>query len=416
MSSEFLNEEIETIPDGWELLTIADIADFEGGSQPPKKVFENEYREGLIRLIQIRDYKTNKYLTYIPEELARKKCDETDIMIGRYGPPIFQILRGISGAYNVALIKAIPKNIDKEYLYYILKQEKLFRYIDLLSQRSSGQTGIDMDKLKAYSVLIPTPEEQRGIIKILNIVSEQVKKIENKLDDLTQLKKALVKKLLTEGIEHTKVKESEIGKIPSNWMIDILDNVSVITRLAGYEYTEYWNPVDNGEIIALRGFNIGENKIENETVVERISEELSFQLKRSKLYKGDIVFPCVGTIGKAYSVKEDNKYHINQNIAKITPSEKLYPDFVAYFLMSDITKNQILKFNTSSSQPNVLVGNLRKFLICIPPYEEQIKIVNMVDNIYRLIDKYQEQKSDYTQLKDGLMQQLLTGKIRVTFN
>ena len=66
-------------------------------------------------------------------------------MIGRYGPPIFQILRGIEGAYNVALMKAIPhESVIKDYLYYTLKREDLFKYIELLSQRSSGQTGIDL--------------------------------------------------------------------------------------------------------------------------------------------------------------------------------------------------------------------------------------------------------------------------------
>ena len=68
---------------------------FEGGAQPPKEYFINEEKEGYIRLIQIRDYKTDNYLTYIPIDMARKFCTEDDIMIGRYGPPIFQILKGL---------------------------------------------------------------------------------------------------------------------------------------------------------------------------------------------------------------------------------------------------------------------------------------------------------------------------------
>ena len=70
---------------------IGDICTFEGGSQPPRSTFVFEPREGYVRLIQIRDYKTDEYITYIPQKLARKFCRTDDIMIGRYGPPIFQI-------------------------------------------------------------------------------------------------------------------------------------------------------------------------------------------------------------------------------------------------------------------------------------------------------------------------------------
>lgn len=64
---------------------------------------------GYVRLIQTRDYKTDAFPTYIPISSTKKFCDEFDIMIGRYGPPIFQICRGLKGAYNVALLKVIPK-------------------------------------------------------------------------------------------------------------------------------------------------------------------------------------------------------------------------------------------------------------------------------------------------------------------
>jgi len=112
----------QVIPENWDDLVISDIVKFSGGSQPPKSEFISEQREGYVRLIQIRDYKTNDYLTYIPIEKARKFCDDTDVMIGRYGPPIFQILRGIKGAYNVALMKAIPdeKRLLKDYLSRVL--------------------------------------------------------------------------------------------------------------------------------------------------------------------------------------------------------------------------------------------------------------------------------------------------------
>lgn len=108
--------------------------------------------------------------------------------------------------------------------------------------------------------------------------------------------------------------------VPNGWNIKTLNEVSKITRLAGAEYSDVWETNPNGEIIALRGYNIGNNHI-NLRDVERITQEMPLKLSRSKLFKDDIVFPCVGSIGKAYLVKEDNRFHINQNIAKLTPDE-----------------------------------------------------------------------------------------------
>ena len=142
------------------MMTVDDVIEFTGGAQPDKKYFEYEATADNIRLIQIRDYKTDSYVTYIPRSMAKRFCNADDIMIGRYGPPIFQILKGIEGAYNVALMKAIPKRGNKEFIRYFLKQDCLFTYLDKLSQRTAGQSGIEMPALKAYPFPYPPVELQ----------------------------------------------------------------------------------------------------------------------------------------------------------------------------------------------------------------------------------------------------------------
>ena len=157
---------------GFTMLTVDDVIEFTGGAQPDKKYFEYESTKDNIRLIQIRDYKTDNYITYIPKVLARRFCDAEDIMIGRYGPPIFQILKGIEGAYNVALMKATPKMGNKEFIRNFLKQECLFNYLDTLSQRTAGQSGIDMAALKAY----PFPYPPVALQEEFEIFANQVNK------------------------------------------------------------------------------------------------------------------------------------------------------------------------------------------------------------------------------------------------
>lgn len=101
---------------------MGEIIEFKGGNQPPKSDFIFEPKQGYIRLVQIRDFKSDKYATYIPQEKAKRIFEVDDVMIARYGPPVFQILRGLSGSYNVALMKASPKeNIRKGFIFYLLQ-------------------------------------------------------------------------------------------------------------------------------------------------------------------------------------------------------------------------------------------------------------------------------------------------------
>lgn len=197
----------------------------------------------------------------------------------------------------------------------------------------------------------------------------------------------------------------------SEWVGKTFDEILDITRLAGYEYSTYWHEDDNKEIIALRGYNIGKGKL-NLINLGYISKELSLKLKRSRLSKGDVVYPCVGTIGNAVVIEEDDKYHIQQNLAKLTPKENISPYFISHFLMSDIGMNQVYRFNATSSQPNVLVGSLRNFEIQIPALPEQTKIANFLTAVDEKIHLLTQKCDLLAQYKKGVMQQIFSQELR----
>jgi type I restriction enzyme S subunit len=153
---------------------LDEIVDFIGGSQPPKSTFKYEPTPGYIRLIQIRDYKSDRFLTYVPEGSTKKLCNKEDIMIGRYGPPVFQILRGLAGAYNVALMKAIPTNvIQKEYLFFLLSSRYVQDIIISNSQRTAGQTGVNLELLNNIEVSVPPITLQEKFTRQVNLVIAQ---------------------------------------------------------------------------------------------------------------------------------------------------------------------------------------------------------------------------------------------------
>ena len=177
---------------GYPCYTVDDIIEFQGGSQPDKSFFEYEPTEDNIRLIQIRDYKTDKYITYIPKSKARRFCTADDIMIGRYGPPIFQILKGIEGSFNVALMKATPKKGNREFIRHFLMQDCLLEYLEGLSKRTAGQDGIQMDKLKAYPFPYPPLEVQEQFATFVEQTDKSKLAIQQSLDKLETLKKSLM--------------------------------------------------------------------------------------------------------------------------------------------------------------------------------------------------------------------------------
>ena len=181
-------------PNNFPVFRMDQVVEFQGGSQPDKKYFEYEPTENNIRLIQIRDYKTDKYITYIPKSMAKKFCSADDIMIGRYGPPIFQILKGIEGSYNVALMKAIPLKGNKEFIRFFLKQDCLLHYLEGLSQRTAGQDGIQMDKLKEYPFPLPPLDLQNQFAAFVAQTDKSKLAVQKSLEQLETLKKSLMQK------------------------------------------------------------------------------------------------------------------------------------------------------------------------------------------------------------------------------
>jgi type I restriction enzyme S subunit len=149
-------------PFGFKPVKLGDIINFVGGSQPPKSTFLYEDGPNRIRFVQIRDFSSDEYKTYIPVSLAKRPFETDDVMIGRYGPPVFQIFRGLSGSYNVALMKAEPRpGILKDFVYYLLQEKELHGFVVANSERTAGQSGVNLALLDAYPAYVPPVELQQ---------------------------------------------------------------------------------------------------------------------------------------------------------------------------------------------------------------------------------------------------------------
>lgn len=399
---------------GWRQVTLGDIALFQGGSQPPLSVFSSQKKAGYIRLVQIRDYKTDKHATYIPEKLAKRFCKQDDIMIGRYGPPIFQILRGIEGAYNVALIKALPQGVDKEFLYHTLKREDLFEYIDLLSRRTSGQTGVDLTNLKVFELSIPVlTDEQATIAKALSDVDNLISSLQKLIEKKKAIKQGAMQELLT-GQKRLPGFSVEWSQAPFEDLFDFLPT-NAFTRDQMTDTGTIQN-VHYGDILTKYGACLDMANTDVPYLLEAVS--VRKYSESSYVREGDVIIADTAEdsiVGKCVElVNVYGKVLSGQHTMLCRPKVTFAPKFLGYYMNAGCFHNQMLPFITGIKVSSISKTNISTLVLKYPTLvEEQQAIAQVFSDMDDEIAQLEKKLAKYQQIKQGMMQELLTGRIRL---
>ena len=396
--------EVGIVPTDWIDYTVGELIIFEGGSQPDKSHFKPSWSHGYTRLIQIRDYKSDRYKTYVNSNLVRRFCDENDIMIGRYGPPVFQILKGISGAYNVALIKATPKiQINKKYAYYFLKQDILFTFVDKLSQRSSGQTGVDLKELRNYPLsLPPTHAEQEAIATALSDTDALIESLVQLIAKKRQIKQGAMQELLTG--------QRRLPGFSGEWLNKTLEELADI-RSGGTPSTsnrKFWDgdvlwctPTD---ITALNGY-----KYLNETNKKITAHGLKFS-SAEIISAGSIVMTSRATIGEC--AINTAPLSTNQGFKNFVPFNGVVGEFLYYLLTTH--KQGFIGLCSGSTFLEIGKTQLRSYVVKFPATKaEQTAIATLLSDMDTELAALQAQLTKARHIKQGMMQELLTGRIRL---
>ena len=391
-------------------------------------------------MIQIRDYKTDKFKTYIPKDKAKRLCTATDIMIGRYGPPIFQILRGLEGAYNVALMKAIPNNniVSNDYLYYLLQDGELLYMLEGLSDRTCGQDGINMYELNRYIVGIPPVSEQNRIIEFLSNSISIVNTIISEKGDLLsiiQLTKSKILDLAIRGklvpqnpndepanvlLDRIRAEKQELikqGKIKpdkrdsvifkgedNSYYEKIRDDTYCIDDEIPFELPDNWSWC-RLQACCIKDIKRGKSPkyADNSntlvfaqkcnTKYDGINLELSLYLDESTLLKYseeeylrdlDIIINSTGTgtLGRVgiYRVA-DNIRELpivpDSHVTVIRTYSYIHPEYMYYYLKSIQTELEKMG-EGSTNQKELKPATLKELLVPIPSIEEQKRIVECV--------------------------------------
>jgi len=163
------------LPESWAWEWFTDVMDVEGGTQPPASQFISQPKPGYVRLVQIRDFESDGYLTYIPDSTRWKKCSTTDVLIARYGAALGRICRGLEGAYNVALAKVVPNDRVKLPFAYYLLTSNYFQAPLMASGGRSAQSGFNKADLGVIALPVPTIRAQQAIADVLGTLDEKIR-------------------------------------------------------------------------------------------------------------------------------------------------------------------------------------------------------------------------------------------------
>lgn len=407
------------VPEGWQIKEIGEIAFTSSGGTPNrsnKSFFENGsipwIKTGELKkryIFSAEEYITEKAIKESSAKLIQPEC----VVIAMYGATIGQMsILKIPAAMNQACCSITPhENLDSEFLYYYLYANRK----DLIAMGAGGaQPNISQQLVKKFKVLLPSLKEQQKIAEILSVVDEQIEKTEQLIEKTKELKKGLIQQLLIKGIGHTEFKQTELGEIPMEWEIKSLKELAhLITKgtspsNVGFTFTE-----EGINFIKVESLS-KDNKILPSNFA-KISEECHQKLSRSILEENDLLISIAGTLGRTGIVKKEMvPANTNQALAIIRLKDIDLISFLYYFLQTNLIQKRIKDIATTGAQPNLSLKQIGDFRITLPSLKEQRKIVEILFAVDYQIETYKKEKEKQIELKRALMQQLLTGKLRVT--
>ncbi|MBL1209862.1 restriction endonuclease subunit S [Geminocystis sp. GBBB08] len=427
----FKDSPLGLIPDDWEYTKLSNITNIKRGASPrpiDNPIWFADEGRGWVRINDVTRsnghlYSTEQYLSplgvtkSVPVnvgQLIMSIC----ATIGE--PAIVEIDVCIHDGFVV--FDQYEKYLTTKFLYHFLR----FYTPNFQNYGQTGtQANLNTTIVGATPIALPPLKEQEKIAEILDKVDSSIELTEALIKKLKQIKAGLLQDLLTRGLDEKgelrnpdthpeQFKDSPLGKIPINWEVVELKSLlsSPIKDFGSFSMTNLLDFQDSGipflktEAIYDYGLDIKH--------ITFISEKIHQLLPQSIVYKNDILLTKIVAIGRV-CLYDGSLGICNSNAAsaKIRISSSLASkDFIAYFLRSDFAKRQYLN-SVISTPPRINLNQINQLNIITPPLKEQVKIVKILDTQEKAIEKEEQYLKKLKQKKQGLMQDLLTGKVRV---
>lgn len=344
---------------------------------------------------------------------ARKLIGYEDVIFATVRPTLRRIalvpeeLENQVCSTGYCVLRANRELINPKYLYFSLLPDFFIERIEKL-QRGASYPAIRDSDLKSQKILLPSLPEQTKIAYILSTVQKAVELQDKLIRQTTELKKALMQKLFTEGTKGEKQKQTEIGLVPESWVQVTIGQLGkcVTGTTPKTAVEEYWNSSDFDFIAPA---DIGNSKYVYDS--EKKMSESGLKVSRV-LPKDSVLCVCIGSsIGKTGMTFKD-KSASNQQVNALMCSEKYIPTYVYYLLTYN--SEHWRSHATFGPVPILNKGQFEIVKIYVSNnLNEQNEIATCLSTLDFKVEFHQKKKLLLVDLFKTLLHELMTGQRRV---
>jgi type I restriction enzyme, S subunit len=292
---------------------------------------------------------------------------------------------------------------DLDFIFYVLKGS----LSEALSKVVSGSTMpyIRKGDLERFPIPLPPLPEQKKIAYILSTVQRAIEAQERIIQITTELKKALMHKLFTEGLRGEPQKETEIGLVPESWEV-------VRIKTTGTVVTGSTPSTKNANFYGGDYNLISPADLDNGKYVRSAHKTLTkagFEKCRT-LPRDSVLVGCIGNVGKLGMVA-DNCSTTNQQINSIIPNSEFSPHFLYYALQ--LCRPRLEQAAAKVTLPILNKSNFENFQIAAPEHREQEEIAGYLGILDQKLENACRKAAQLQHLFRTLLHELMTAKTRV---
>lgn len=411
--TDFKETPIGKIPSEWRIVTLGDVVKYTKGTKPKTPVVEKE--EGALPYLTADVMRTGDFTRWSKKSEDLVRVSKDDVILIWDGFYCGDTFTGFDGILSSTMIRIDPEmNLDRRFLFYLLKT-----HFKELNTKVSGMylKHVSKSVFEGLKLPLPFPEEQQRVVEVLSLVDDTIQKTNEVIAKTERLKKGLMQELLTKGIRHKEFKDTEIGTIPKDWKVVGLGKIATEV----YRYPTYYNiAYEDSGIPEVRGELINENgELEEDLSKYRfISKETSERFPRTVLLEGDFVLSVRGTMGKVAIIPKSLKgANITANLMRISlDRSRCYPPFFKQVFLSDSFKRTLQNLSSQTTIKTIQAPVLKSIEVPLPPLSEQEKVAETLSTVDKKLELERDEKAKLERIKQGMMDLLLTGKIRVKVN
>jgi len=293
------------------------------------------------------------------------------------------------------------EQVDPQYLFRLIGGPLIQRSISDAVQGSTGLKNISLKMLRQEFVKVPPLLEQKKIAAILSSVDDAIQATQAVIDQTRRVKQGMLQQLLTHGIGHTRFKQTEMGEIPVEWNVVRLGEV----------FSHRKEPGISG--LPVMSVTMNDGLVERHTLDRRVVSELLPE-KHLRAHKGDLVYNMMrmwqGASGVAW-----NDCIVSPAYVLCNPSDLILPRFIAQFFKAPATIRKLHQHSQGITEDRLRLyfHNFAEIVIGLPPKIEQEQIADIFESIDNEVTSLKYELNSLQQIKKAMMEDLLTGRMRV---